>query len=72
MSTPFTQPAPRECRCGHTKEHPMVIPEREYSLLGWILLSMFGITPRPTAVVYRCSICRQALGSTRDPKILAS
>lgn len=50
----------------------MIIPEREYSLWGWILLSMFGITPRPTAVVYRCGVCRQALGSTRDPKILAS
>jgi hypothetical protein len=49
----------------------MIIPEREYTLWGWILLSMFGITPRPVAVVYRCGACRQSVGSTRDPKILS-
>ena len=49
----------------------MVAEEPEYTLWGWILLSMFGITPKPDHVVYRCQICRQALGSTRDPKVLA-
>ena len=49
----------------------MVDEEPEYTLWGWILLSMFGITPKPDHVVYRCQLCRQSLGSTRDPKILA-
>ena len=49
----------------------MVAEEPEYTLWGWILLSMFGITPKPDHVVYRCQICRQSLGSTRDPKVLA-
>jgi hypothetical protein len=49
----------------------MVVEEPEYTLWGWILLSMFGITPKPDHVVYRCQICRQSLGSTRDPKVLA-
>lgn len=69
-STPFSTPE-RKCRCGHTKEHPMVIPEREYTLWGWVQLSMLGLTPRPSAVIYRCGMCRQVLGSTRDPKVLS-
>lgn len=61
----------RSCRCGHTKNHELVAEEPEYTLWGWILLSMFGITPKPDHVVYRCQMCRQSLGSTRDPKVLA-
>jgi hypothetical protein len=49
----------------------MVVEEPEYTLWGWILLSMFGVTPKPDHIVYRCQICRMSLGSTRDPKILA-
>lgn len=48
----------------------MVVEEPEYTLWGWILLSMFGITPKPDHVVYRCQICRMSLGSTRNPKVL--
>ncbi|MBX3202131.1 MAG: hypothetical protein KF894_28640 [Labilithrix sp.] len=61
----------RTCRCGYTKEHELVAEEPEYTLWGWILLSMFGITPKPDHVVYRCQMCRQSVGSTRDPKVLA-
>lgn len=62
---------PRTCKCGHTRSHDLVVEEPEYTLWGWILLSMFGITPKPDHVVYRCQMCRQSLGSTRDPKVLA-
>jgi hypothetical protein len=62
---------PRTCKCGYTKTHEMVVEEPEYTLWGWILLSMFGITPKPDHVVYRCQMCRQSLGTTRDPKVLA-
>jgi len=31
---------------------------------------MLGFTPRPHHVVYRCTICRKSLGTTRDPAIL--
>lgn len=61
----------RLCKCGHTRSHESVVEEPEYTLFGWILLSMFGITPKPDHVVYRCQICRQSLGTTRDPKVLA-
>ena len=61
----------RTCRCGHAKGHELIVEEPEYTLWGWILLSMFGITPKPDHVVYRCQMCRQSVGSTRDPKVLA-
>ena len=61
----------RTCKCGHTKSHELVVEEPEYTLWGWIVLSMFGITPKPDHVAYRCQICRVTLGVTRDPDVLA-
>ncbi len=49
----------------------MVEEEPEYTLWGWILLSIFGITPKPDHIVYRCTICHKSLGTTRDPAALA-
>jgi hypothetical protein len=70
MDVSMSRP-PRTCRCGHTKSHELVAEEPEYTLWGWILLSMSGVTPKPDHVTYRCQMCRQSLGSTRDPKVLA-
>lgn len=61
----------KTCRCGHTKGHALVVEEPEYTLWGWIVLSMFGITPKPDHIAYRCQMCRQTLGTTRDPALLA-
>ena len=49
----------------------VLIPFVSYTLWGWILLSMFGVTPKPDHVVYRCQLCRMSLGTTRDPRALA-
>ena len=61
----------RTCHCGYAKGHELIVEEPEYTLWGWILLSMFGITPKPDHVVYRCQMCRKSVGSTRDPRVLA-
>jgi hypothetical protein len=61
----------KTCPCGHDKNHQLVEEEPEYSLVGWLLLSMFGITPKPDHIVYRCTMCHKSVGVTRDPKILA-
>jgi hypothetical protein len=61
---------PRACPCGHSKGHALIEEEPEYTLWGWLQLSMFGLTPRPDHVVYRCTICRKSVGVTRDPEIL--
>lgn len=37
---------------------------------GWIMLSMFGMTPRPDHIAFRCLYCRKSVGTSRDPKLL--
>ena len=32
---------------------------------------MFGMTPRPDHIVFRCLYCRKEVGVSRDPKLLA-
>jgi len=47
-----------------------VAQDPEYTLWGWIQLSMFGLTPRPDRIVFRCRRCNQNLGVSRDPSML--
>jgi hypothetical protein len=44
--------------------------EPEYTLWGWIQLSMLGITPLPDRIVFRCITCKKSLGVSRDPALL--
>ncbi len=61
----------RTCFCGHKKGDEAIQEEPEYSMFGWLLLSMFGITPRPDHIAFRCRYCRAELGLSRDPRLLA-
>lgn len=61
----------RACHCGHQMGDPAIEEEPEYTTWGWIILSMFGMTPRPHHIAYRCIYCRAELGQSRDPKLLA-
>jgi hypothetical protein len=63
--------AERTCRCGYNRRHELVEEEPEYTLWGWLSLSMLGMTPQPDHIVFRCTRCRQSLGVTRDPAFLA-
>jgi hypothetical protein len=60
----------RKCACGHTRGHPEVAQDPEYTLWGWIQLSMLGITPLPERIVFRCRRCQKSLGVSRDPALL--
>lgn len=62
----------KTCKCGHTKTHELVEQEPEYTLWGWLVLSMTGITPKPDHIVYRCTMCHQKIATTRDPRVLAA
>ena len=61
----------RTCHCGHRRGDPQIQEEAEYTTWGWICLSMFGMTPRPDHIAFRCVLCRAELGTSRDPKLLA-
>ena len=60
----------RTCPCGHTRTHPEVAQDAEYTLWGWIQLSMLGITPLPDRIEFRCLRCGKSLGVSRDPALL--
>lgn len=60
----------RRCLCGHDRAHPEVAQDPEYTLWGWIQLSMLGITPLPERIVFRCRRCQKSLGVSRDPALL--
>ena len=57
------------CRCGHDKKHPRVRPEKEYSFWGQLIFGLM-YTPLPTAIRYRCGICKGVVGEIKDPAVL--
>lgn len=61
----------RKCHCGHRRGDAAIQEEPEYTTWGWIMLSMLGMTPRPHHISFRCLYCRQEVGQSRDPKLLA-
>jgi hypothetical protein len=62
--------AAKKCRCGYTRDAPQIAQEPEYTLWGWILLAVLGISAKPDHIVFRCTICRDKLGISRDPGLL--
>ncbi len=59
-------PERRTCTCGHDRDDPMVSPEPEYGVLGYVRL-MIGGTPTPHRVRFRCRACNQVFDETTDP-----
>lgn len=54
------------CRCGYGKDHPIVAPANEYSILGWILWAT-GISSRPRKVRLECPVCHHVFETITDP-----
>lgn len=49
----------------------MVAREADYSLWGWIMLAIIGMTPKPRRIQFICTLCRTELASSRAPRDLA-
>ena len=60
---------PNLCACGYDRKSPFVYLSPVYGFGGWILL-LFGATPRPLRVEYRCTRCKHFFGYTQDPEVL--
>lgn len=60
---------PQTCRCGFDKTHPRVRPEKEYSFWGQLIFGLM-YTPLPTAIKYRCGVCKSVVGEITDPALL--
>lgn len=61
----------KACHCGYRMGDPAIVEEAEHGLLGWLALSLVGITLRPDYISYRCMYCREELATSRDPKLLS-
>lgn len=48
----------------------MVSPEGQYTALGWLQVTLIGISVRPHRIDYRCRVCQQQFDSTSDPELL--
>lgn len=46
------------CRCGYTRQHPLVTSEARYSMFHYVLGIFMGVSGgEPKSVQYRCSRC---------------
>lgn len=59
----------KRCACGFDKTHPRVRPEKEYSFWGQLIFGLM-YTPLPTAIRYRCGICKDVVGEITDVAVL--
>lgn len=55
----------RKCTCGQVITPNDLIPERDYTLLGWILVT-FGITAKAKSVVYHCANCSKIIEDGKE------
>lgn len=58
-------PSGKACRCGHTRGHPRVTPSYDYGFMG-ILGLMFGVTPKPKRIDFKCGVCGQTVDTITD------
>jgi hypothetical protein len=57
------------CKCGNTKDNPLVIAKTSYSWWGWLLLSM-AISAKPKEVIFQCQNCGEIIGRSKDTALL--
>ena len=57
------------CKCGHTKNHPMVSVKTKYNKSGWLVLSL-AFSAKPTKIIYQCQKCGEIIETSNDPELL--
>lgn len=62
--------APKKCRCGHDRHHPMVSATGDYTFGGWCLI-LFGISAKPRAIRFTCRRCDEVIERVTDPVTIA-
>ncbi len=55
----------RTCRCGHGRDHKLVIVDADHGVLGYVRL-MIGGTPIPRKVKFRCSRCGEVFDESEE------
>jgi hypothetical protein len=64
--------APRHtCRCGHTRDHPLVTHEVQYSTFNWLLGVLMGVSAgHPKRIRFRCRKCGEVVEESTDRKLI--
>jgi hypothetical protein len=57
------------CKCGHTKDNPMVSVKTKYSKSGWFALSL-AYSAKPAEIIYQCQKCGEIIETSHDSKLL--
>jgi len=57
----------KKCRCGYTKDDPMVMAKTRYTKGGYFWLSL-GYSAKPTEVVFQCQTCGEIIETTTDER----
>jgi hypothetical protein len=68
---PIVDSRSRLCACGTDRSSRWAAPERQYSIAG-ILYLLWGGTPAPIRVQFRCVRCGQVFDESRDRAELRS
>ena len=55
----------KNCKCGHSKENPMVMAKTRYTKGGYFWLSL-GYSAKPIEVVFQCQECGEIIDVTTD------
>ena len=58
------------CKCGNNINHPKVYHKCNYSKWGWFLLTILGLSAKPSSVSFICSNCEQRILTSKENKIL--
>ncbi len=60
----------KKCSCGNDRSSQNVIHKCHYSRMGWILLSLIGMSATPIKVDFTCTKCGETFESSTDPAVL--
>jgi len=61
----------KSCKCGYKMGDPWIVPNSEYTFLGWLIVSI-GISHPPVRVNFQCEKCRETIYTITDKKELKS
>jgi hypothetical protein len=60
----------KKCTCGNDKNSKATVHKCHYSSMGWILLSLVGMSAKPIKVDFTCTKCGETFESSTDPEVL--
>ena len=59
----------RTCKCGHSKDDPLVSVKTRYNKSGWLAL-LLAFSSKPLEIIYQCQKCGEIIETSHDPQLL--